>query len=143
MNPQKIAKSRALLNKNLRNFFDSDDFIEVETPIMTPYPGMEPYLAPFETNFHNPLKKKIIPLYLNTSPELQMKKLLAQGFEKIYNITKVFRNTEQGGGLHNPEFTMLEWYRQKSNYEELMDDCEKLITTLAKKSTITYQNTQI
>ena len=89
--------------QKIRNFFNEQGFLEVQTPILNTIPGMEPHLSPFETEFLNKQK-----LYLNTSPELQMKKLLAYGFGKIFNITKVFRNGEVGGKLHNPEFTMLE-----------------------------------
>lgn len=119
----------AKLYRGIRNFFDSNNFIEVQTPIMTPIPGMEPHLNPFHTVLTAPDGQNF-DLYLNTSPELQMKKLLGQGLEKIYNITKVFRNGEIGGGRHNPEFTMLEWYRQDANYFDLMKDCEDLITSL-------------
>ena len=61
---------------------------------------------------------------------LQMKKLLGQSFGNIFNITKVFRNGETGGPTHNPEFTMLEWYRKNANYHDLMQDCEDLINYL-------------
>mgnify|MGYP001615927328 FL=1 len=118
-----IAKQRSLLTQKIRNFFVNNNFLEVETPIMTPFPGMEPHLTPFETKLTQPFSKKTIPLYLNTSPELQMKKLLGAGFNDIFNITKVFRNGELNGQLHNTEFTMLEWYRENANYKNLMTDC--------------------
>ncbi|PKL36283.1 EF-P lysine aminoacylase GenX [Candidatus Peregrinibacteria bacterium HGW-Peregrinibacteria-1] len=127
-------KQISTLYREIRRFFDQQDFIEVHTPIMTPIPGMEPHLTPFETTLTTPLDNKQYPVYLNTSPELQMKRLLGAGLEKIYNITKVFRDYELGGGRHNPEFTMLEWYRQKADYFDLMTDCENLITTLLPHS---------
>lgn len=126
-----IAEKRKKLTGKIREFFDETKFLEVETPIMTPMPGMEPHLNPFETKFID-LQGNSLPLYLNTSPELQMKKLLGAGFGNIYNITKVFRNGEIGGGRHNPEFTMLEWYRTNADYKNLMEDCENLIVKLAK-----------
>ncbi len=124
--------------QKIRNFFNKEHFVEVQTPILNKIPGMEPHLIPFETQFTNKTK-----LYLNTSPELQMKKLLANGFDKIFNITKVFRNGEIGGPLHSPEFTMLEWYRKNANYKDIMDDCENLIISLCPSKTINYQNNQI
>ncbi len=127
-----IAKQRSLLTKEIREFFFGQDFTEVETPIMVDIPGMEPHLTPFETNFKSQSSMPQTPLYLNTSPELQMKKLLGAGFDNIFQISKVFRNGETGGPLHNPEFTMLEWYRTNANYMDLIGDCEKLITHLTK-----------
>lgn len=128
---KKIAQKRSELYKQIRVFFDEQKFTEVETPIMVEYPGMEPHLTPFETTLkiqNQPPKT----LFLNTSPELQMKKLLASDFGNIYTMTKVFRNGETGGPMHNPEFTMLEWYRTKADYFDIMEDCENLITHLAK-----------
>jgi len=122
---KETAKNRSKIIQQIRNFFTKQDFLEVETPIMNKIPGMEPYLTPFETKFTDNTQ-----LFLNTSPELQMKKLLAQGYEKIFNISKVFRNGETGGPMHNPEFTMLEWYHTEANYHNLMQDCEDLINTL-------------
>lgn len=125
----KTAKKRSDLINKTRNFFIKNSFTEVETPIMTRIPGMEPYLTPFETTLKTSSNKQY-KFFLNTSPELQMKKLLGAGFGNIFQITKVFRNGESHGALHNPEFTMLEWYRENANYFDLMKDCEKLITSL-------------
>lgn len=130
-----VAKNRSILTQKIRDFFVRNNFLEVETPIMTAIPGMEPHLTPFETKLIPPANlgnNKEIPLYLNTSPELQMKKLLGEGFGNIFQITKVFRNCELNGPLHNPEFTMLEWYRENADYTDLMTDCENLIIELAK-----------
>lgn len=153
MASKEIAKSRAAILQKIRDFFAQEKFTEVETPILTPFPGMEPHLTPFETKFKFPLNFKTIPgdnstwkvpLYLNTSPELQMKKLLAAKLGNIFQITKVFRNQEIGGPLHNPEFTMLEWYREKANYKDLMKDCEKLILSLLRREKkISHQNHNI
>lgn len=139
---RKIIKNRNLYTQKIRDFFNSKNFLEVETPIMTPIPGMEPHLSPFHTTFSAP-NTKHKALYLNTSPELQMKKLLGQGLKKIYQLTKVFRNGEINGPLHNAEFTMLEWYRQNANYNDLMKDCENLIASLITKPSITFQNKTI
>ncbi|MBI4975505.1 EF-P lysine aminoacylase GenX [Candidatus Peregrinibacteria bacterium] len=138
----RLSKERSILTQKIRNFFTKNNFIEVETPIMVRIPGMEPHLDPFETTLKTPQKKEY-KFFLNTSPELQMKKLLGQGLKKIFNITKVFRNGEISETRHNPEFTMIEWYRQKADYKDLMKDCENLIKSLATKSTINYQNHKI
>lgn len=129
---QEIAKQRSILIQKIRDFFVNEDFLEVETPIMTNIPGMEPHLNPFETSLRTP-DRKDHKMYLNTSPELQMKKLLGEGFGNIFNITKVFRNGEIGGPGHNPEFTMLEWYRKDASYKNIMHDCENLVSALTDK----------
>ncbi len=143
------AKSRSLLTKRIREFFDSRSFLEVETPIMSPCVDTEPNLDPFETflidkNDHvqDPSQRKKLPMYLNPSPELHMKRLLAQNSGElgdIYTLTKVFRNGEFGGGRHNPEFTMLEWYRHNADYTDIMQDCEDLVLYLNASLHISYQ----
>ncbi len=138
---KQTAIERSKLTKSLRSFFEKEKFLEVETPIMVRIPGMEPHLNVFETTLITPNKKT--KLFLNHSPELQMKKLLGANFGNIFTLTKTFRNGEIGGNFHNPEFTMLEWYRIKADYKNLMKDCENLIKTLAGKSQITYQNHKI
>lgn len=92
----------------------------------------EPAMRHFETTFENMYKERT-PMYLVTSPEFQMKKLLGAGFGNIYTLARVFRNSEAGGGRHNPEFTMLEWYRVGAGYGEMMDDTEELIKWLANE----------
>lgn len=141
--------------QKVRDFFNARNFTEVETPIMVTIPGMEPYLTPFETKFTLPSHLKTeqnstINLYLNTSPELQLKKLLGAGFGNIFDIIKVFRNGEVGGDLHNPEFSMIEWYREKADYKDIMQDCESLVLELVKSQSqdnsakiLNYQNTKI
>lgn len=119
-------QKRNLLTRAVREFFDSHGFLEVETPIMTPTVDPEVNLTPFETTLVSP-SGEATPMYLVPSPEFQMKKLLGAGFGNIYTITKVFRNGEFGGGRHNPEFTMLEWYRENAGYFDIMKDCEDLI----------------
>ncbi len=129
-----IAIQRSQITASLRQFFANQNFLEVETPILTPIPGMEPHLSPFATTLEIP-HHETTPLYLNTSPELQMKKLLGAQFPNIFNLTKVFRNGEINSLTHNPEFTMLEWYRQNATYENIMNDCENLIRYLAQSTT--------
>lgn len=118
----------------MRSFFLKMNFLEVYTPVAAPYAAMEPNIDSFETTFGRDKK-----LYLQTSPEYYMKKLLAADlYQNIFQICPVFRNNENGN-RHNPEFLMLEWYRQFAPYETLMDDCFGLIKACAKKDMLTYQ----
>lgn len=151
-NASKLSKQSSKIKQQIRSFFDSQNFLEVDTPIMVKIPGMEPHLTIFETKLTMPqTKEKQTPqnFYLNHSPELQMKKLLARSnedpaFEKIYNMGKVFRNGEFDSKTHNPEFTMLEWYRYDSDYTEMMSDCENLMAHLTKNTPeIVYQDQKI
>lgn len=115
----------------VRQFFVSRGFIEAETPIVVAVSGMEPHLAPFETTLVANGGASS-PAYLITSPEYSLKKLLAAGFPKLFELARVFRNGEPYDALHNPEFTMLEWYRANADYLAIMDDCEELIVTLSR-----------
>ncbi len=126
---QELLKKRSHLINLVREFFLSENFIECDTPELVKYPGLEPYLTPFELSLEDAAGRRETG-YLITSPEYSMKKLLAAGFDKIFQISKVFRNHESFGGAHNPEFTMIEWYRSDSTYKEIMDDCEKLMLLL-------------
>ncbi len=130
-----LLSTRQLIIKKIRDFFWERNFMEVETPQLVRLPGMEPYLDVFKTQFvglptegNAALKED---LYLITSPEYAMKKLLVAGFENIFQITKSFRNKETESELHNPEFTILEWYSAYENYEKIMDDTEELFKYLA------------
>jgi lysyl-tRNA synthetase class 2 len=116
---------RSQITKLVREFFWSQDFLEVETPLILKLPGQEPYLSPVKTAIHNEFGVEF-PGYLHTSPEYAMKKLLGAGFEKIFSLGKCFRDYESFGGTHNPEFTMIEWYRANADMYKLMDDCEDL-----------------
>lgn len=121
---QTNLRKRAKIISGIRRFFDEKDFVEVETPLMVPQPGMEPHLEAFQTMY------EMRQFYLHTSPEYAMKRLLAAGFERIYQICKVFRH-EPVGRMHTPEFTMLEWYRAFADYTDIMVDTEYLIAELA------------
>lgn len=125
-NLHQIATERHKLNKAIRDFFADRDYLEVETPLVVKSPGMEPNLFPFETQVEEP-DLTTYQAGLITSPEYAMKKLLGEGLERIFTITKVFRNQEELGGNHNPEFTMLEWYQQGDDYHACMDETEALI----------------
>jgi lysyl-tRNA synthetase class 2 len=100
----------------IRAFFESEGFLEVQTPLLTSAPAPEVHIRPIPAGSNR---------FLATSPELHMKRLLAAGFEKIFQITRAFRANERGR-LHHPEFTILEWYRLGANYKDLQQDCQKL-----------------
>ncbi len=121
---QENLRKRANIIAGIRRFFDEKGFVEVETPLMVPQPGMEPHLEAFQTVY------EMRQFYLHTSPEYAMKCLLAGGFERIYQICKVFRH-EPVGRMHAPEFTMIEWYRAFADYTDIMVDTEYLIAELA------------
>jgi elongation factor P--(R)-beta-lysine ligase len=116
----------------IRDFFWQEEFFDVETPNMLRLPGQEPYLDPIKTIIHNERGEKF-QAYFHTSPEYTMKKMLAAGYEKIFSITKCYRDYESFGGYHHPEFTMLEWYRVEENYTKIMDDIEKLFLYISNR----------
>jgi len=126
----KFLAERALILNQIRSHFNSRGFLEVETPLLVRSPGMEPTLEAFRTRFTPLGNAPSQDLYLPTSPEFHMKRLLADGYKRIYQITRAFRN-EELGPLHNPEFTILEWYRADCGYEAIMEDCEVLVRDAA------------
>ena len=119
-------KARAKIVAALRAFFDGQGFVEVETPVRIVAPAPEPHIdcpvVPSPTGGD--------PTYLRASPELQMKKLLAAGMDRIYQIGPCFREGERGS-RHNPEFTMIEWYRRDADYLAILSDVERLFCTLS------------
>lgn len=119
---------RSRLIRNIRNFFDTRGFLEVETPMMHQIPGGAT-ARPFMTH-HNALG---LDLYLRIAPELYLKKLIVGGYEKVYEINKNFRN-EGISARHNPEFTMLEFYAAYKDYRYLMDFTEELLPYLCKET---------
>ena len=127
---------RALLLRSLRTTLDEAGFTEVETPVRIPAPANEPHIIPPPTG----------KAFLRASPELQMKRLLALGFPKIYQIGPCFRAGERGE-RHNPEFTMMEWYRADANYLTILGDLKKMVCDAAAavcgSTEITFQGTLI
>ncbi|OGL61852.1 EF-P lysine aminoacylase GenX [Candidatus Uhrbacteria bacterium RIFCSPHIGHO2_02_FULL_47_44] len=117
---------RQTMNDTIRAFLRSRNYVEVETPLMVASPDIEPTLTPFETIVKTP-EGGSYTAGLITSPEYSMKKLLGMGMQKIFTLTKVFRNHESFGGIHNPEFTMLEWYTQGADMFACMDETEALV----------------
>jgi len=124
-------EARARIVATVREFFAARGFTEVETPALQASPGLEPHLRPFKTTLEDALGAAPRTLYLHTSPEYAMKKLLAAGVERPFQIARVFRNAE-GSALHHPEFTMLEWYRRGEGYGAIMDDGAALLAACAK-----------
>ena len=118
---------RTSIIKFIRNYFDTNGFIEVETPMMQVIPGGAT-ARPFET-FHNALN---LPMYLRIAPELYLKRLVVGGLERVYEINRNFRN-EGVSTRHNPEFTMLEFYQAYADYNDLMDITEDLLRQLASE----------
>lgn len=115
----------------IRAFFKGRGYHEVETPLLVRCPGMEPYLEVFQTTWTTARGESHVG-YLTTSPEYAMKKLLAAGIGPIFQICKSFRNREEVSALHNPEFTILEWYHPDADYTALMDECEDLFRHVAR-----------
>jgi len=115
-----LLKERAVLIQTTRSFFIDQGFLEVETPIRIPAPAPEAHIEAEPSG----------DWYLQTSPELAMKRLLAAGCSRIFQICKCFRRHERGN-RHLPEMTLLEWYRAEADYRDLMADCEGLLLALA------------
>jgi len=111
----------------LRQFFRSLGYQEVETPALVPAPGMEPHISAFSVAYVPEMESASArTLYLHTSPEYAMKRLLASGSGPIFQICKVFRNGELSSA-HNPEFTLLEFYRSDADYGQIMSDLERAL----------------
>ena len=129
MNPKvrEIFRIRTKVLTELRNYFDSHGFMEVETPILQPIYGGA-LARPFITH-HNALD---IDLYLRISDELYLKRLIVGGFEKVYEVCKDFRN-EGIDRQHNPEFTQIEFYWAYTTYEDLMKFTEQMLSCVIKK----------
>ena len=125
-------KARAELNRSVRAFFSAREVLEVETPILSAHATVDRHIESFAVTY--PESRTSNPgLWLHTSPEFAMKRLLAAGSGPIYQIAKVFRREEQGRH-HNPEFSLLEWYRPGWNHLQLMDEVEALVRALGVAS---------
>lgn len=127
---------RAKVIQAVRQFFIAQDYLEVETPCRTPV------LVP-EAHIDSPVSED---WFLHPSPEICMKRLLAAGYPRIFQITRCFRKNERGS-RHVPELTMLEWYCARKTYRDLMDQCEDLIRftaqAIGRKDIIPYQGTPV
>jgi lysyl-tRNA synthetase class 2 len=128
---------RAKFIQSIRLFFIGQNFLEVETPIRIPSPAPEEHIEVIASD----------DWFLQTSPELCMKRLLAAGYPRIFQICKCFRAAERGD-LHLPEFSMLEWYVAKFDYFQLMEQCETMLIAVFKEmdvggNIIIWQNKKI
>ncbi|MBN1847881.1 MAG: EF-P lysine aminoacylase GenX [Deltaproteobacteria bacterium] len=108
---------RARVIISIRRFFEESGYLEVDTPIIIPAPAPEVHIDAIRAGYDR---------FLQTSPELCMKRLMASGYPKIFQICKCFRESERGHN-HLPEFTILEWYRSGIDYQDLMMECEEMI----------------
>jgi lysyl-tRNA synthetase class 2 len=121
----RALESRAAVLRAVRAFFDERGFVEVETPTAVPSPGLDLHLDAFGVAGSRDER------WLITSPEYQMKRLLAGGLERIYQVCRCFRRGEQGA-RHQPEFTMLEWYRALAGSDDVMRDTEEMVAHVAR-----------
>jgi lysyl-tRNA synthetase class 2 len=126
--PRLLVRNRIVAA--FRRWFEARDFVEVDTAALQVSPGNEAHLHAFRTEMLTSAAEPA-PLYLHTSPEFAMKKLLAAGECRLVTFAQVYRNRERGA-LHHPEFTMLEWYRVAENYAALMTDCAALLGLAAE-----------
>ena len=125
-------EARARIVQTIRAFFIDQGFLEVETPQRIPVNAPELHIDAVASGAWS----------LHTSPELCMKRLLAAGYPRLFQICRVWREGERGG-RHLPEFTLLEWYRSGADYLNLMDDCEALLRTLVPAGTLKVQGREI
>ncbi len=133
MDKHQILRARARFLRAIREYFFKESVIEVDTPILSQYGNPDPALLNFVTQFNGPGKLYQAPLYAITSPEYHMKRLLADGFDSCYYLGKVFRDGELSA-RHNPEFTMVEWYRLNYDLEALIKETITLVETLIGRS---------
>jgi lysyl-tRNA synthetase class 2 len=142
-----LLKKRASIIQMIRAFFIKRGLLEVETPSLSQAGVTDQHLFCFKTHFVGPEisdskpSELGVPLYLQTSPEFHMKRLLSAGSGSIFQISKAFRN-EESGRYHNPEFTLLEWYRINFDHFKLMDEMDQLLQLVLKceqATRLTYQ----
>ena len=136
--PANFARRKGFLQqrgqavKAIRQFFDQQGFIEVDTPCLQVSPGMEVHLMAFDTALNDPYGGDPTILHLHTSPEFAMKKLLVAGMPKIWQMAHVFRNNERSA-THHPEFTMIEWYQTGASLKDGMDQIGQMVQSVARQ----------
>ena len=123
---------RAGIRQEIRRFFNELEFLEVETPQRINANAPEPHIDAIAAD----------GMWLQTSPELAMKRLLAAGYGNIFQLCRVWRDGERGS-KHLPEFSMLEWYRPNADYQQLMADCQRLLQALVPSGQLNYQGQTI
>lgn len=124
-NIQNLLQRAKIINK-IRRFFTERGLLEVETPVLSEFGVTDVHLSTFNTQFISPFAEQSKTLWLSTSPEYHMKRLLAAGSGPIFQLCRVFRN-EEAGQRHNPEFTMLEWYRPHFDMYRLINEVDDLL----------------
>ena len=146
--PDRIAlllpklRARNQILSVIKDWFRSEEFIEVETPVLQDSPGLEPHLIAFQTTLLEPFSASGSTKYLQSSPEYAMKKLLVAGMTKIFQVARCYRNAERSM-IHHPEFTMLEWYRSGATWRQTANDTEALIKAAASatgKKEVNFKN---
>ncbi len=130
MRDLQTARSRAGLYRAIREFFDDAGYLETDTPNLARELIPEAHIPVFQTEHRHPFEQAI-PYYLIPSPEVHMKRLVADGYGNIYRLGPSFRNAESRSHIHRPEFTMLEWYTINSDYRDSLELCQRLISGLA------------
>ena len=134
LQPALALRSRML--QSLRQYFHQQNFLEIETPVRIPAPALELHIDAEPAGDY----------FLRTSPELHMKRLLAAGCERIFQIGPCFRRNERGP-RHHPEYTMLEWYRTPADYNDILADTRALIVSVAREvlgtTELTYQGQKV
>ncbi|MET0051130.1 MAG: EF-P lysine aminoacylase EpmA [Candidatus Thiodiazotropha sp.] len=128
-----MLRYRAGVLRRIRDFFDRLGVLEVDTPVCSRHATTDPAIESFATRYTGPGAGRGLNTYLQTSPEFFMKRLLCAGSGPIYQICKVFRDGESGR-RHNPEFTLLEWYRPGYGHHDLMEEVARLVQNLANES---------
>ncbi len=134
---------RSSIIKKIRAFFDSRGYLELDTPALSPTLIPETCLEVFKTEYippSNSSKSEKTDLYLVPSPEIYIKKILSQHAIDVFQVSKCYRNTESTGRIHNPEFTMLEYYTMNANYNNSMSITEELFTNLLPPAPISIGN---
>lgn len=127
----KIFRTRHALLQAIRSFFLNKGYLEIDAPLLTPFPTLDPNIRsiPVQVTLEN---EKSLSLFLHTSPEHAIKKLLAAGAPNCFFLGKVFRNGERTG-LHNPEFTLLEWYTKGATLNDLINETEHLVYEMIRQ----------
>lgn len=133
MEIRSVIKARAAMEEAVRVWFNDEGFVQVTTPIAVPHPNLDPSVRPVPVSIRD-FHGRLAHLWLHTSPELSMKKLLAMGSGSIYQIGPVFRDGERTR-LHRWEFTMLEWYRVNADYEDAIRDTIRVFRTACRAVT--------
>lgn len=130
-----VLRERAAIIRSIRSFFEKRNVLELETPCLSRHTITDPHIDAMSTKHSLQGSVNSTQLYLQTSPEYAMKRLLASGSGDIFQIGKAFRDDEVGR-LHNPEFTMLEWYRLDFDMQKLIDEVAQLLVEILKVSHI-------